>query len=190
MTGDTSELEARLAALGRDVATLREDLSTVVNRDVPVLKGTIRQISGIDIDTVGDLPDAGRAFNLQFEEQSERLDKVEQRLAQLGTIGQEPTSKEEKFAAILAFAQNKRNGESKVSVTPNEVRGCAGVSRRYAYDLIEAMATEIKGVSVRDPTRVQTGNGTKRKQKALLVDCEQVRTESGSVNQFTTRTSR
>ena len=61
------------------------------------------------------------------------------------------------------------------------------LSRRYAHDLITAMAADVAGVSVREPTRVQTTNGVKQKRKALLVDCERVRAATGRVNQFTTR---
>jgi len=92
----------------------------------------------------------------------------------------------EKLAAVLAFAMNKRNGRSKVAVSPQEVRGCAGVSRRYAYELIDVMGEEVTGVTVRDPHRVETGSGTKQKGKALLVDCEAVHNSGEGVNQVTT----
>lgn len=180
------DVATRLAALKREVTVLREELAVVQNRDIPLLKGTVRQITDGYIDSLDELPNAGQAFNHRVTEQGKRLDAVEERLAELGTIGQGPSSKEEKFAAILAFAQNKQNGTSKVSLSPHDIRGCAGVSRRYAYDLIEAMAAELDGVSVREPRRVQTGKGTTQKRKALLVDCEQVRTSSGDVNLFTT----
>lgn len=179
MTDEGRDLEARLRALEREIVRLREEVSTMSNRDVPLLKGTVREITDGKIDTVDDLPAAGQAFNQRVQQQGKRLEVVEERLAELGTIGQEQTSKEEKFAAILTFAQNKRNGNPKVSLTPHEIRGCAGVSRRYAYELIEMMVANIDGVSIREPTRVQTGNGIKRKQKALLVDCEQVHRDSG-----------
>lgn len=177
MTSEDQDMATRLAALEREVAALREAVATMQNKDIPLLKGTVRTITGADIETVDELPDAGHTFNQRVAARGERLEQVEQRLAELGTVGQEPTSKEEKSAAIMAFAQNKRNGSTKVAVTPQEVRGCAGVSRRYAYDLIEALAADLDGVRVREPTQVQTGNGTEKKRKALLVDYEQVRLE-------------
>lgn len=187
MTAESEDLEARLNALEREVASLREELATLANRDIPLLKGTFRAIMDGEIESMDELPDAGQTFNQRIGRQSERLEQVENRLAQLGTIGQEQTTKEEKFAAILTFAQNKRNGSAKVSLTPHEIRGCAGVSRRYAYELIETMATAFDGVSVREPTRIRTANGVKQQQKALLIDCERVRAEIGRVNQFTTQ---
>jgi len=111
---------------------------------------------------------------------------VERRLDRLGDVGEEATSKEEKFAAILAFAANKRNGSPKVALSPQEVKGCTGVSRRYAYELIDEMAAVVEGVEVREATQVKTGSGTERKGKALLVDCEAVHHDDGGVNQFTT----
>jgi hypothetical protein len=109
-----------------------------------------------------------------------------ERVAALGDVGTDATSKEEKYAAVLAFAANKDTSTGKVAVTPAEVRGCTGVSRRYAYDLTEAMGTDIDGVQVREARQVQTGSGVEQKRKALLVDCERVHATGGDVNQFTT----
>ena len=60
------------------------------------------------------------------------------------------------------------------------------MSRRYAYKLIETMAGCIDGVSMREAHEVQTGSGTARKGKALLVDCDVVHSGDERVNQFTT----
>jgi hypothetical protein len=64
-------------------------------------------MAGMDIDSIDELPDAGREFNARLERIDERLAAVERRLERLEDVGEEPTSKEEKFAAILAFAENK-----------------------------------------------------------------------------------
>jgi phosphoglucosamine mutase len=73
----------------------------------------------------------------------------------------EPSTKDEKYAAVLSFAANKQC-DGKVSVSPAEIRGCTGVSRRYAYDLVEAIATDIDGVGIHELTQVQTGSGLVR----------------------------
>lgn len=189
MTGETADIKARLDALEHEINLLQQEVATMANRDVPLLKGTLRELTASDIDTIAEFPDAAEVFHQRVLEHGERLTEVEARLAELGTIGHEQTSKDEKYAAILTFAHNKQNGSAKVALTPHEIRGCVGVSRRYAYELIDTMETDIEGVSVRDPTQVRTGTGVKRKQKALLVDCEQVSVDSGGVNQFTTRRS-
>lgn len=172
---------------GRDgsIAALGEEVSAVTNRDIPLLKGTLRRLLGVE--SVDDLPAAARAVQGQLEAVEDRLSAVEARLDRLGDVGTEATTKEEKFAAVLAFAMNKRNGSSKVAVSPQEVKGCTGVSRRYAYDLIDAMGASIDGVEVREARTVPTGTGPERQGKALLVNCERVHELDGGVNRFNTR---
>jgi len=180
------ELRERVVALEATVAQLQNRLDRAVNRDIPLLTGTVRAAIGADIDDIGDLPDAGHAFNERIAGYEERLGAVERQLDAFGDVNTTADTKAEKIAAVLAFAMNKRNGRSKVAVSPQEVRGCAGVSRRYAYELIDVMGEEVTGVAVREPQHVTTGSGTKQKGKALLVDCEAVHSESAGVNQFTT----
>lgn len=170
---------------------LTEEVTTATNRDIPLVKGTIRAMVETDIETVHDLPAAGRTFGARIDEPADRerrgRDEMERRLADLGDVGTRKTTKEQKLAAILAFAVNKRGEQAeKVAVSATEIRGCVGVSRRYAYDLMHAMAAEIEGVSVRESKRVQTSSGIKRKKKALLVDCERVHSGTDGVNEFTT----
>ena len=79
------------------------------------------------------MPDAGRERNDQLEEFERRLVALERQLASIEDVTTEKTSKKEKIAAICAFAQNKTNTQaSTVAVTAAEIRGCVGVSRRYA----------------------------------------------------------
>jgi len=73
-----------------------------------------------------------------------------------------------------------------VAVSPGEIRGCVDVSRWYADDLIEEMGETVEGVRVREARQVETSGGTKRKGKALLVDCETVHESAGTVKAFTT----
>jgi hypothetical protein len=183
---EVDRLDERLEAVEWALEDLRLDLKTVTNRDVPLLTGTIRALLGADIDTLDDLPAAGRAFQDHHDELEARLQALEDRMEMLGDVSAAKSTKAEKFAAVLAFAANKRSGADKVAVLPGEIKGCTGVSRRYAYDLLEMMADEIDGVQVREEQRVTTGNGVKHKAKALLIDCSQVREESDAVNQFTT----
>ena len=41
------------------------------------------------------------------------------------------TSKAAKYQTVLAFAQNNHSGTGKVAISPAEIKGCTGVSRRY-----------------------------------------------------------
>lgn len=86
----------------------------------------------------------------------------------------------------MAFAANEAAGDGKVAVTPAEIRGLTGVSRRYAYDLVDPIAADVDGVPVRESQQVTTGTGTKHEQKALLVDCEEVHGLAEAVNLLTT----
>jgi len=183
---DNEELRGRMAALESTVSTLEDRLDRAINRDIPLMKGTLRAVVGGEIDDIGELPDAGRELDDQLTRFDERLGTIERRLDALGDVETSADTKAEKVAAVLAYARNKRNGQSKVAVTLHEVKGCAGVSRRYAYELIDTIGDEIDGVAVREPRTVETGSGTKHKGKALLVDCEAVHGETESVNQFTT----
>lgn len=184
---DGDDLAARVAALEDTVAKLEAQLAGATNRDLPLLKGTVRVMLDGDVGELTDLPDAGRAFQQRLAGLDDRLDAVEQQVAALGDLGTAKTTKEEKLAAILAFAANKRGTRSgTVAVTASEIQGCVGVSRRYAYELIEAAAEACAGTRVREATDVQTSSGVRHKKKALLVDCEAVHTDDAAVNQFTT----
>lgn len=183
---DCAELRRRLDVLERELEAVRESAATLSNRDVPVLKGTLRAMLDGEIETIEDFPDAGRVFRRNLDRRVESVGQLEAWMARFGDVADENTTKEEKFAAVLAFAANKRNGSEHVALSAADIRGATGVSRRYAYDLMEAMAGDIDGVDVREPTRVQTGTGTKRKSKALLIDCEEVHWQADGVNQFTT----
>lgn len=183
--GEPDGIEARLAAVERRLDAIHREVQTATNRDVPLLKGTIRGIITAEIETLDDLPAAGRAFGQQLIEREERLSQIEARLEVLQQ-STDPSTKSEKVARVLAFAANKANNGGKVAVTPAEVRGCTGVSRRYAYDLVDTIAADVDGVQVRDSQQVTTATGTKHKQKALLVDCEQVHGLEEAVHSFTT----
>jgi|AntDeeMetageno51_2_1112566.scaffolds.fasta_scaffold05005_1 hypothetical protein len=38
------------------------------------------------------------------------------------------------------------NGSTKVDVSPAEIKGCTGVSQRYAYDLVDEVGADIVGI--------------------------------------------
>ncbi len=187
MTEDTDSLAERVATLETTVTALCDRLDAATNRDIPLLKGTVRAIVDAEIDNIGELPDAGRAFHRDVATHAERLDAVEKQLTALGDIGAAKTTKEEKLAAIVTFAQNKGGNQSAtVAVTADEIQGCVGVSRRYAYELIDDAAATLDGARVREATDVQTSTGVEHKKKALLVDCESVHGLDEAVNSFTT----
>lgn len=183
--GEREAFNDRLTALEQQLDALQLEVATATNRDIPLLKGTLRAMLHGEIETIDELPAAGRAFGRAVVARGERLSQLE---AQVDVLQQstDPSTKAEKVATVLAFAANKAAADGKVAVTPAEIRGCTGVSRRYAYDLVETIAADVDGVRVRESKQVTTGSGTKHKQKALLVDCEAVHGLNEAVNSFTT----
>ncbi|MDL0118511.1 hypothetical protein PNQ29_03270 [Halobacterium salinarum] len=175
----------RMAALERQLAAVQTELQTTTNHDLPLLKGTLRSLLDVDGESVAEFPAAGHTLGQQIAEYEQRLEQLEARLDVLDQH-RDASTKAEKIASVLAFAQNKADSDGKVAVTPAEIRGCTGVSRRYAYDLVDAIADDVEGVQIREGHQVQTGSGIERKSKALLVDCERVHELNESVNQFTT----
>ncbi|WP_162562486.1 hypothetical protein [Salinigranum rubrum] len=187
MTDDSDEsLADRVTVLERQVSALESELRPLVNHDLPLVIGAVRALVDEDISELNGLPAAARRSAQHRRALREDVNELSNRVAALGDIGTGRTSKEEKFAAVLAFAFNKRGDGSKVTVTPEEIRGCTGVSRRYAYELVEAMGESVTGCRVRESEVVQTAKGSRRKSKALLVDCEVVQHESVDVSEFTT----
>lgn len=94
---------------------------------------------------VGPVEAAYRALD-RIEALEERADELKTenadlrtRLDRLGDIGEKKTSKEQKIAAVVTYADNERGTKSKHTLTIKNIRGAAGVSRRYAYTLADAM---------------------------------------------------
>ena len=172
-----------------DFADVVERLGVVERKTVPLLTAAIRRLLDVEIESPAELPDAAAAQHDRFQEYEARLTALERQLDRLGDLEREQTTKEQKMAAVLAYADNKRDtGQSTVAVTAAEIKGCVGVSRRYAYELVDAIATDVTGCGLREATTVETSTGTKQKPKAVLVDCEAVHGDGGRVNSFTTTT--
>jgi hypothetical protein len=184
--GPDESLADRVAALERQVSTLESELRPLVNHDLPLVIGAVRALVDEDISELDGLPAAARRSAQHRRALRADVDGLSARVAAFGDVGTESTSKDEKFAAVLAFAFNKRGDGPKVAVTPEEIRGCTGVSRRYAYELVEAMGESVAGCRVRESEIVQTARGSRRKPKALLVDCEVVQHDAVDVSEFTT----
>lgn len=129
----------------------------------------------------------------------ERLAGLERQLAEIQSqldaiqdLGREKTTKEEKVAAIVRFAQNAASNPTseRVVVKARQIKGVAGVSRRYAYDLIDDLSAEYAWVLDRDEVS-QYGDlelDTSSQDRAVVVDLELLHSDEAAVNKFTTRT--
>lgn len=130
----------------------------------------------------------------EHERFKDRLAEIETQLDAIQDLGREKTTKEEKIAAIVRYAQNTARGDGtsgRVALKVKTLKGVAGVSRRYAYDLIDELPDEYEWLHNRS-TVSQYGDleiGRDGPDRALIVDLEVLHTDEQAVNKFTTSTT-
>ena len=116
-------------------------------------------------------------------------------LATIADVESEKSSEGEKIGAIIAYADKARGGTSKALVTPKEIAGATGCSKRYAYDLVDKIGGlgdeasdfdegQCPWAAVRESTTVPTASGSETKAKALKIDFDRVQQDSGALNWF------
>lgn len=147
-----------------------------------------------DLDPHDDLLSYIEALDERQTEMTQQLAEIESQLEAIQDLGREKTTKEEKVAAIVQYAQNTAtNPETdRVAVKAREIKGVAGVSRRYAYDLVDDLPGEYEWIHDRSAVQ-QYGDleiDRETQVRAVVVDLEQLHSDTGAVNKFTTRSSR
>jgi hypothetical protein len=118
-------------------------------------------------------------------------------LEMIADVGDDKTSEEEKLGAIVAYANQARGDSSKVLVTPKEIAGATGCSKRYGYDLVDEIGGlredgtgggydggEYPWAAVRKAQTVPTANGGERKEKGLKIDFDRVQRDPDALNWF------
>lgn len=112
----------------------------------------------------------------------------EQRLAELeGKMTRAP-DKDGKIGEILEYADNLRTDQDVVKLGPKDIKAATGVSRRYAYDLLDDLPEEEdwflshEAIKRSQFASHELDNDSKR----LGVDFEGVHSEGVPVNRFTT----
>ena len=131
----------------------------------------------------------------QLEDIQTAVESHGETLATIADVESEKSSEGEKIGAIVAYADQARGGTSKALVTPKEIAGATGCSKRYAYDLIDKIgglddeASDFDEgpypwASVRKATTVPTANGSEKKAKALKIDFDRVQRDPTALNQF------
>ena len=116
-------------------------------------------------------------------------------LATIADVESEKSSEGEKIGAIVAYADQARGRTSKALVTPKEIAGATGCSKRYAYDLVDKIGgldDEASGfdegpypwAAVRESTTVPTANGSETKAKALKINFDRVQRSPDALNWF------
>lgn len=152
---------------------------TTDESDVGPMEATFRAL-----DKIGDLQE--RVDELEQENQDLRA-----RLDRLGDIGEEKTSKEQKIAAIVTYADNqRRSGQSRITILPKEIQGVTDVSERYSYTLVDDMVggegeDELDGYNwALDPQRQARRPDQDKPQKGVLIDFEQLHADPEALNKF------
>lgn len=132
----------------------------------------------------------------RVEEMETRIEELEAENAHLRSvvdkledIGAEKSTKEQKVAAIVTYADNVAESEEKdaVTVRPTTITGVVNVSRRYAYDLVDDIIQRYDWAH--DPTEIEQYGSLEKDEarKGVLVDIEGVHGDAAPVNKFTTQ---
>lgn len=140
---------------------------------------------------------ATRAMNRAYDaekaakELEERVAHLEAENKRLRSRLEGSESKQEKIAALVEFAQNKRAGEDVVAISREELMGVYGCSRRYSYTLVDAdegLPDEYVWIlSDTELNETQYGNLEKEAAKKRIgIDFEGVHTVGCPVNRFIT----
>jgi len=112
----------------------------------------------------------------------------EQRLAELERKMARAPDKEGKIADIVDHAKNLRDAQDVVKLSPRDIMAATGVSRRYAYDLIDDLPQEEEWfLTSTEVKESQWGSAEiDNDKKCLGVDFEGVQSTGVPVNRFTT----
>jgi hypothetical protein len=120
-----------------------------------------------------------------------RLKQIEERLKTLeGLIHAD--SKVAKVKAIIHYAENKREGgQDAVVLDTKEIKGATGVTRRYAYDIVDEWPEDFPFLVNRDNLDQygQLELDTDARDKGIAVVFEQVPDDRDSLNKFNNETA-
>ncbi len=131
-----------------------------------------------------------RVTDLEEENEAlrERVADLEDRVAVLE--GQQRSEgKDARVAELVEFADNLRDDQRGAKLDIQDIMGATGVSRRYAYDLVEELPEEYGYVLDRTDVDQYGDLQIDDDVRGLFVDVEAAHRAEDGVNQFTTRTA-
>ncbi|WP_273836191.1 hypothetical protein [Halococcus sp. PRR34] len=182
--------------LEREVGGLREQVQDM-QTDIAFLKKAVTTLTDADLgDDMGvmALSDAAEETRTEIDDLRIAVESHGDTLASIADVGEDKSSEGEKVAAIVAYADQSRGQSTKVVVTPKEIAGTTGCSKRYAYDLVDKIGGLDEGggyddgqhpwAAVREAETVTTGKGDREKPKGLKIDFDRVQRDPGALNQF------
>jgi regulator of replication initiation timing len=135
-----------------------------------------------------------KQMRAESDDLSERLDELEAENERLRSRVNSTGGKDEKVAAIVEHADNLRNSNDRaVKLTAKDIKGATGVSRRYAYDLMDpeddnSLINQYDW-ALTQQEMAQYGSlelDLSGQQKCIGIDFEGVHSAGCPVNKFTT----
>jgi hypothetical protein len=158
-------------------------LKALIDEDPPDLPDD--RIMG-NVEAAARTVDHIRELERELAEMRRIIDGHAEQLERFDDIGAEKSSKEAKIAQIVQFADNQRStDQDAVTVLPKSIKGVVGVSRRYAYDLVDDLVVEFDWAL--DPQEQPRRVDQDTPQRGVIIDFERLHEDHGSVNKFTTR---
>ena len=133
----------------------------------------------------------GRVNNLEAENEElrELVENQQTQLQVISDLASDNSSKNEKVAALVVYADNTRNGQGVVKLDVRDIMGATGVSRRYAYDLMDRLPGEHEwchsGEDLRQYGDMEIDKSSQ--QRTLAIDFDGSHGDACPVNKFTTQ---
>ena len=159
---------SRLDDLEQELSEARDDL----HRELALVRKRVT-----------DLEDENEDVRETIETLSDRLSVLKDQMGQ-------PQGKDTKVAALVEYADNKRDPDQKgAKLGIQEIKGTTGCSRRYAYDLVEELPEEYACVVDQRDADNFGGAELANDSVGLFVDVELAHEDDRLVNHLTTQTA-
>lgn len=141
--------------------------------------GTIFEAADSAINSIESLQDTVLIHDSQIEQLQQRVNSLEDTL--------HAESKQAKVKAIVHYAENRRHdGQEAVVLDTKEIKGATGVTRRYAYDIIDEWSAQYPFLEDRDELQQygQLEIDTDARDRGIAVVFDRVPQDGGSLNKF------
>lgn len=174
-----------VSALQNKVTTLSDYIARDTNDQYGAerIEATLAEHDAADLlELIADLKADNEDLRHRVDQLEERLDTTEDAVHTSGKQG--------KVRDLVRAAQNRRNGgEDVVMMDYKDIKAATGVSKRYAFDLMDDLPGQFAcfedgdDVGQYGSAEINKTEGSRR----LAVLIEQVHDEDGLVNKFNTR---
>lgn len=172
---DRNELETEVTELRDQVDELEADLKQhkdETKRELAFVRQTFVKLFDMDgVTDPEDYRDGALTLRDSIDGVQEQQERHQQQLASISDIGEKKTSKEEKIAALVTFADRQRDADQeKVGLTTKEMQGATGISRKYAYDLVDQLHADDDYPWASDASQRDVHLEQSTPERGLLID--------------------